>query len=71
MKRFYKDVAAADCKVLLDGKTLKTPRGADLVLPSASLAEAVAEEWRAQGEEIVSAERPFTKLANTAIDGVA
>jgi chaperone required for assembly of F1-ATPase len=71
MKRFYKEVGVADRGILLDGKALKTPRGAPLVLPTDALAEAVAEEWRAQGEEIVSAEMPLTKLANTAIDGVA
>ncbi len=71
MKRFYKDVATAERMVLLDGKTPKTPRGSELVLPTAALAEAVADEWRAQGDEIVPAEMPLTKLANTAIDGVA
>ena len=71
MKRFYEDVAVAERSILLDGKTLKTPRGALLVLPAQALAEAVAEEWRGQGEDIVPAEMPLTKLANTAIDGVA
>ena len=70
MKRFYKDVAVAECSILLDGKTLKTPRGALLVLPAQALAEAIAEEWRGQGEDIVPAEMPLTKLANTVIDGV-
>ena len=70
MKRFYKTVSTADRSVLLDGKRLKTPKGADLVLPTAALADAVAGEWRAQGEEIVPAAMPLTKLANTAIDGV-
>jgi chaperone required for assembly of F1-ATPase len=70
MKRFYKDVSVADRRILLDGKTLKTPRGAVLVLPATALAEAVGEEWRAQGDEIVPADMPLTKLANTAIDGV-
>jgi chaperone required for assembly of F1-ATPase len=70
MKRFYKDVAVADRSVLLGGKTLKTPRGETLVLPTQTLAEAIAGEWRAQGEEIVPAAMPLTKLANTAIDGV-
>ena len=71
MKRFYKDVAVAERAILLDGKTLRTPRGAGLVLPTQALAEAVAEEWRGQGAEVVPAEMPLTKLANTAIDGVA
>lgn len=71
MKRFYKKVGVADRGILLDGKAPKTPRGAALVLPTDALAEAVAEEWRAQGDEIVPAAMPLTKLANTAIDGVA
>jgi chaperone required for assembly of F1-ATPase len=71
MKRFYEDVSVTECSVTLDGKPLKTPRGAEFALPTAALAEAIAEEWRAQGEEILPAEMPLTKLANTAIDGVA
>jgi chaperone required for assembly of F1-ATPase len=72
MKRFYKEVAVGDGNVVvLDGKPLKTPHGADIALPTRALAEAVAEEWRAQGEEIVPVDMPLTKLANTAIDGVA
>src|SRR6202043_1277650 len=70
MKRFYKEVGVADRGILLDGKALRTPRGAALVLPTDALAEAVADEWRAQGDEIVPSEMPLTKLANTAIDGV-
>jgi len=70
MKRFYKTVTVEGRSVLLDGKRLKTPRGEDPALPSAGLAQAVAEEWRAQGEDIVPAAMPLTKLANTAIDGI-
>jgi chaperone required for assembly of F1-ATPase len=70
MKRFYKEVGVADRGILLDGKVLRTPRGSALVLPTDALAEAVAEEWRAQGDEIVPAGMALTKLANTAIDGV-
>lgn len=71
MKRFYKDVSIGGANaILLDGRTLKTPRGASLEPPTHALAEAIAEEWRAQGEEIDPQSMPFTKLANTAIDGV-
>ncbi|HEY0354359.1 MAG TPA: ATP12 family protein, partial [Enterovirga sp.] len=35
------------------------------------LGEALAAEWNAQGETIDPASMPLTKLANTAIDGVA
>ena len=74
-KRVYKNVATkeegAGVAVLLDGKWVKTPAKAALKLPTRVLAEAVADEWRAQGERIDPATMPLTKLANSAIDGVA
>jgi chaperone required for assembly of F1-ATPase len=74
-KRFYKEVAVEDrgaegIALLLDGKPVRTPGKAPLVLPARALAEAVAEEWRAQGERIDPETMPLTKLANSAIDGV-
>jgi chaperone required for assembly of F1-ATPase len=73
-KRFYQDVAVKDdgagAAPLLDGKKVRTPAKAQLVLPTRALAAAVAEEWRAQGERIDPATMPLTKLANSAIDGV-
>jgi chaperone required for assembly of F1-ATPase len=57
--------------LLLDGKPVRTPGKAPLVLPTRALAEAVAEEWRAQGERIDPLTMPLTKLANSAIDGVS
>ena len=72
MKRFYKEVSVADdLRVLLDGKPIKTPGRATLTLPTRAMAEAVAEEWRGQGETIIPATMKLTKLANTAIDRVA
>lgn len=70
MKRFYKAVTVEGRSVLLDGKAIRTPAGAKLVLPTAALAEAIADEWRAQGETIDPATMPVAKLANTAIDVV-
>ncbi|MCB2088941.1 MAG: ATP12 family protein [Sphingomonadaceae bacterium] len=56
MKRFYKKVSVAEAdggwRVLLDGRAIKTAQGAAQVVPTPALAEALAEEWRAQGEEI-------------------
>jgi chaperone required for assembly of F1-ATPase len=73
-KRFYQQVAVRadglDAAVLLDGKPIRTPAKAPLVLPNAALAEAVAEEWRAQVMRIDPETMPLTKLANSAIDGV-
>ncbi len=75
MKRFYKNAAAAPAEggheILLDERRVKTPARAPLVLPTAALAEAIAEEWNAQGEEIDPRAMPLTGLANAAIDRVA
>lgn len=71
MKRFYKSVSLGEGNaILLDDRTLKTPRGASLDLPTRALANAIVEEWRSQGEEIDPQVMPLAKLANTAIDGV-
>ena len=71
MKRFYSQVALTDNGVHLDGRPVRTPARAALVLPSFALAQAVAEEWRAQGDEIDPRSMPLTGLANAAIDRVA
>jgi chaperone required for assembly of F1-ATPase len=74
-KRFYKEVSVEPIGVgfalLLDGKPVRTPARAPLAVPSRALAEALAGEWRAQGEEIDPATMPKTRLVNTALDGVA
>ena len=74
MKRFYKDVSVKEeggaWRVLLDGRTLKTQAKATLELPNRALAEAVADEWRAQGENIDPPSMHLTRLAFGAIDGV-
>ncbi|MEM6534104.1 MAG: ATP12 family protein [Pseudomonadota bacterium] len=71
-KRFYKSVgvAALDTgwSIELDGRRIKTPGKVDLSLPSETLAEAVAAEWRAQGETIDLQSMALTRLANVAID---
>jgi chaperone required for assembly of F1-ATPase len=73
--RFYRDVVVEKTgeayRVLLDGKPIRTPAGAAFLLPNESLAQAVAEEWRAQSEKLKPESMPLTKLANTAIDRVA
>lgn len=72
--RFYSDVstrtAPGGWRVLLDDRSLKTPRRAEFMLPTGALAEAIAEEWRRQGDRIDIAAMPLTKLANTALDAV-
>jgi chaperone required for assembly of F1-ATPase len=75
LKRFYKEASAAACEggfaIRLDGRDIRTPGQAALVLPSAGLAEAVAGEWAAQGERVEPATMPLMSLACTAIDQVA
>ena len=75
MKLFYKQAGIASAadghRVTLDGKPIRTPAKAEMVLPTAALAEAVAAEWQAQGEEIRPADMPLTQLAATAIDRVS
>jgi chaperone required for assembly of F1-ATPase len=75
MKRFYKDVSVAPgeggFQVLLDGRSVKTPAAKPLALPTQRLAEAIAGEWRAQGDQVVPVSMPLLRLANTAIDGIS
>ncbi|MBX6323302.1 MAG: ATPase [Rhodospirillaceae bacterium] len=74
MKRFYRKAEAVrDAEgfgVALDGRRLRTPAGATLVLPTAALAEALAAEWQAQEGEIQPLRMPLMRLVSTAIDRV-
>lgn len=74
MKRFYRDATVrADAKgfaILLDGKSVRTPARNELIVPTAILAQAIAGEWRDQGEDIDPMSMPLTRLANVVIDGV-
>ena len=75
MKRFWKDVTVEPegegWAILLDGRPVKTPARAPLVVPSQKLAEAIADEWRAVDDEIDPRAMPLTGLANAAIDRIA
>ena len=57
--------------VTLDGRAVKTPAKAPLVLPSEGLARLVAAEWDAQTDVVVPETMPVTRTANSAIDKVA
>lgn len=74
-KRFWTTATAEATpegwEVRLDGRPLRTPAKAQLLLPTRALAEAVAAEWAAQGETIAPATMPLTRAANSAIDKVA
>jgi chaperone required for assembly of F1-ATPase len=74
-RRFYEAVdvhgEADGFAVVLDGRPIRTPARHALAAPRRPLAEAIADEWRGQGEFIDPAGMPMTRLANTIIDGVA
>jgi chaperone required for assembly of F1-ATPase len=68
-KKFYAlATVTSELGIALDGRVVKTPMKAKLILPSPALADAVAAEWNAQVDVINPAAMPLTKLANTAID---
>jgi chaperone required for assembly of F1-ATPase len=75
IRRFYKDVTLGEhpggWQVLLDGRGVKTVGGAPQILPAQSLGEALAAEWRHQGEKIDPASLPLRDMADYAIDIVA
>lgn len=72
MKRWYEKVEVEPRDhgygVALDGRPLRTPLRRDLVVPIGNLADAAAEEWRAQGETIRPDVMPVTRLATTVLD---
>ena len=74
MKRFYRAVTIAPSgstfAVQLDGKPVQTPAKKPLTAPSRALAEAIAEEWRSQGDTVDPRALPLTRLVSTAIDRV-
>jgi chaperone required for assembly of F1-ATPase len=56
--------------VALDARTLQTPAGVPLLLPTEALARAIAAEWDALEAEVMPERLPFTRAANAAIDRV-
>ena len=75
MKRFYTHVAAEAAdggwRVMLDGRPIRTAGKRPQIVPTGTLAEALAAEWAAQGEEIDTAGFVFRDMADYAIDVVA
>jgi chaperone required for assembly of F1-ATPase len=74
MRRFWKEVSVQRADrgwgIGLDGRPVRTPARAELLVPTEPLAEAVAEEWRSVEGEIEPRAMPLTGLANAAIDRV-
>jgi chaperone required for assembly of F1-ATPase len=75
LKRFYAEAGVAEAPdgfaLQLDGRGARTPAKNKLTFPTQALAELVAREWAGQGETIDPATMPVTRIANSAIDGVA
>lgn len=74
-KRFYEAVTLAEQDdgfiVKLDAHVLKTPAKSALVLPTKALAQLVADDWQAQGEEVDTLSMLHMRLVSTALDRVA
>ena len=76
MKRFYKETAVdqgdGGHRILLDGRPMRTPAKAVLVVPTRPLAEAIAAEWGGVPDkaDINVSHLPLTRLAATGLDRV-
>ncbi len=75
MKRFWREAHVVEqddgFAIALDGKPVRTPGKKTLVVPSQTLADAIAVEWNAQDDEVEPYEMRLTQLANSTVDGVA
>jgi len=73
-KRFYTKVDVAEAAdgfaITLDDKTVRTPSGRALTAPSRAIADAMSGEWQAQAEFIDPLTMPYTRFANSVLDGV-
>jgi chaperone required for assembly of F1-ATPase len=74
-KRFWTAASAEAAEggftVRLDGRAVKTPAKAPLVVPTLAMAQAIAAEWDAQQGKVRPETMPCTRAANSAIDKVA
>lgn len=74
-KRFYKEAISVEKDnafyLHLDGRAARTPGKNLLAVKNGAFADGLASEWNAQQEFLNPADMPFTRLANSAIDGVA
>lgn len=74
-RKFYKHASVFDADggfaLKLDERRLKTPKGAAFTAPTRALADAMVEEWNAQGEHIIPTRMPLTQFAFAAIDATA
>ena len=74
MKRFYKDVsieeAEAGYQICLDGRPVRSPAKAVLIVPTLTLAKAVQAEWQAVEDDIQPEDMPIYSMAVTVTDRV-
>ncbi|HEY4173314.1 MAG TPA: ATP12 family protein [Rhodopila sp.] len=79
MKRFWDNASVQPTEIghtiLLDGRPMRLPSGAPLVVRQARLAEAIGREWQAaggaKGGEMSFKDTPLTRLAGTALERIA
>jgi chaperone required for assembly of F1-ATPase len=75
VKRFWKAAEVVELGagfgIALDGRTVKTPAKAELVVTARALADAIAMEWNECGEAVDPRAMPLTGLANAAIDRIS
>lgn len=73
-RRFWTEVSVEESKhgyaVRLDGRPIRTPAKAEALVPTLTLAQALAEEWRAVDGEVSPRDMPVTRSVNAAIDKV-
>ncbi len=71
-RRFYRAAAAEATGdgwcLLLDGRPVRTPKGARLAVSSETVARALAAEWERQGALIEPRSMPLTRLVGSALD---
>ena len=74
-RRFWQKASVEPCAggftVRLDARPVRTPAKAALVVPSLTMASAIAAEWQAQQGTIKPETMPVTRSANAALDKIA
>ena len=75
MKRFWEAAGAVrqndGWTIHLDGRPVRTPARAALVVPNEAMANAIAAEWQSVDGTVDPREMPLTGLSNAAIDRIA
>jgi chaperone required for assembly of F1-ATPase len=73
-KRFYAEAGVAQSEggfvITLDGRPIRTPSGREVTAPARAIADAIAAEWNAQGDDINPLTMPLTRFANSVVEAV-